>query len=74
MDERIDIQLKAQKTRKEIARMIKKTQTFLVDSERLLKEKLLAVKSMNHELDRLNQERVIIEKKKNEAQYAYHMA
>ena len=54
--------------------MIKKTQTFLVDSERLLKEKLLAVKSMNHELDRLNQERVIIEKKKNEAQYAYHMA
>jgi len=44
--------------------MIRKTQTFLVDSEKLLKEKLLAVKSMNHELGRLNIERGIVSKKK----------
>jgi len=47
--------------------MIRKTQTFLVDSEALLKEKLLAVKSMNHELGRLNKERSIVAAKKKEA-------
>jgi len=43
----------------------------LVDSERLLKGKLLAVKSMSTELDRLDKERGIISSKKSEAQYAY---
>jgi len=37
----------------------------------LLKEKLLAVKSMNHEIMRLNKERSIISAKKKEAQSAY---
>jgi len=36
-----------------IARMIRKTQTFMVDSERILKEKLTAIRAMNHELMRL---------------------
>ena len=40
----------------------------MVDSERLLKEKLLSVKSMNHELMRLRSERAIIESKKKEAE------
>ena len=51
--------------------MIRKTQTFMVDSERLLKEKLLAVKQMNHELMRLNKEKVIIASKARESHEAY---
>jgi hypothetical protein len=51
--------------------MIRKTQTFMVDSERLLKEKLLAVKGMNHELMRLNKEKVIIASKARESHEAY---
>ena len=50
IDEKVAFQQKSQRARKMIARMIRKTQTYLVDSEKLLKEKLLAVKSMNHEL------------------------
>ena len=43
----------------------------MVDSERLLKEKLLSVKGMNMELMRLHKERAIIESKKKEAEHAY---
>jgi len=50
IDEKVGFQQKSQRARKMIARMIRKTQTYLVDSEKLLKEKLLAVKSINHEL------------------------
>ena len=46
-----------QRARKQIARTIRKTGTYLVDAEKLLKEKLLAVRSMNHELTRLEKER-----------------
>lgn len=57
-----------------IARTIRKTQTFLVDSEKLLKEKLLAVRSMNHEMTRLDKERQIVAAKKDEAHRAYYNA
>jgi len=40
----------------------------------LLKEKLLAVKSMNHEMARLSREREIVAAKKREAHKAYLMA
>lgn len=68
------LQQKSMVARKQIARTIRKTQTFLSDQERLLKEKLLAVKSMNHEIMRLYKEREIIAAKKNEAQSAYYAA
>lgn len=70
-DSRYNLQMKSKRARKQIARMIHKTQTFLVDSERLLKEKLLAVKSMNHEILRLDKERSIIDEAKKKAHYAY---
>ena len=55
-DTKINLQQKSQRARKQIARTIRKTQTFLVEQEKLLKEKLLAVKIMNHEIVRLNKE------------------
>ena len=54
-----------------IARTIRKTQTFLVDSEKLLREKLLSVSSMNRELGRLEKESSIISSKKDEAFRAF---
>ena len=51
--------------------MIRKTQTYLVDSERLLTDKLVAVKSLRTELSRLEKERTIIFAKKREAENAY---
>jgi hypothetical protein len=70
-DTKINLQQKSQRARKQIARTIRKTQTFLVDQEKLLKEKLLAVKIMNHEIVRLNKEQGIIAAKKKEAYGAY---
>ena len=60
-DKKIKLQQNSQKNRKMIARTIRKTQTFLVDSEKLLRGKLLAVSSMGRELGRLEKERGIIE-------------
>ena len=74
VDKKIAIQQNMQRARKQIARTINKTQTFLVQSEKLLKEKLLNVKSMNHEMARLEKERAIVQAKKDEAERAYYSA
>ena len=61
IDEQIDNQIavkqKSAKTRKMIARTMKKTQTYLVDVERLLREKLSALQSQEIEMRRLASER-----------------
>ena len=44
-DKQIAIKQKSAKTRKQIARTMKKTQTYLVDVERLLREKLSSLQS-----------------------------
>ena len=43
----------------------------MVDSEKLLQDKLLNVKSMNLELVRLEREREVVVKKRNEASNGY---
>lgn len=71
IDKKIRLQQDAQRARKNIARMIRKTQTYLVDSEKLLTDKLIAVKSMANELNRLEKERMLIMGKRNQAQATY---
>ena len=71
-DERkMKLQQKSMRARQQIARTIRKTQTFIVDQEKLLKEKLLTVKIMNHDIMKLNKQHGIISAKKREAQSAY---
>ena len=74
VDKKIEIQQSMQRARKQIARTIQKTQKYLVNSEKLLKEKLLTVRSMNHEMARLEKERAIVQAKKDEAHRAYFSA
>ena len=50
-----------------IGRTMKKTQTYLVDVERLLREKLSSLQSMEIEMNRLGSERQIVEAKRTEA-------
>ena len=57
LDKKIALQQSMQRARKQIARTIGKTNTYLVDASNLLKDKLTAVRSMNHELSRLDKER-----------------
>lgn len=57
IDKQIEIKQKAAKARKQIARTMKKTETYLVDVERLLREKLSALQSQEIEDRRLKSER-----------------
>jgi len=67
IDKQIEVKQKAAKARKQIARTMKKTETYLVDVERLLREKLSALQSQEIEDRRLKSERQIVEAKKSEA-------
>jgi hypothetical protein len=55
----------------QISRTMKKTQTYLVEMEKVLREKTSAVQSQSFELDRLESERRIIRDRKDKAQRAY---
>ena len=66
-DKQIEVTQKSAKTRKQIARTMKKTQTYLVDVERLLREKLSSLQSQDIEMRRLASEREIVEAKRTEA-------
>jgi len=57
IDKQIEVKQKAAKARKQIARTMKKTETYLVDVERLLREKLSALQSQEIEDRRLKSER-----------------
>ena len=50
-----------------VARTLRKTQTYLVDVERLLREKISALQSQEFEMRRLGNERKIVEAKRTEA-------
>ena len=67
IDKQIEIKQKAAKVRKQISRTMKKTETYLVDVERLLREKLSALQSQEIEDRRLKSERQIVDAKKSEA-------
>ena len=67
IDKQIEIKQKAAKARKQISRTMKKTETYLVDVERLLREKLSALQSQEIEDRRLKSERQIVDAKKSEA-------
>ena len=57
IDKQIEVKQRAAKARKQIARTMKKTETYLVDVERLLREKLSALQSQEIEDRRLKSER-----------------
>ena len=67
IDKQIEIKQKAAKARKQISRTMKKTETYLVDVERLLREKLSGLQSQEIEDRRLKSERQIVDAKKSEA-------
>ena len=67
IDKQIELKQKCAKSRKMINRTMTKTQTYLVDVERLLREKLSALQSQEIEVRRLASERQIIEAKRTEA-------
>ena len=74
MVEKKKLQFKSQKARKQIARTIRKTQVYITEQEKHLKEKLVNVRRMNHDLMRHQKERDIIAPKRDEAHRAWIMA
>ena len=56
VDKKIKLKQDTTRARKQIARTIRKSQTYLLDAEKLLRSKLTAVNSLRTELDRLSRE------------------
>ena len=72
IDKKVSIKQEGQKSRKQISRIIKKTQTQTIKTEAILKERLMSVQAMQNELDRLYRQREIIGQKRDESQKAYY--